>query len=83
MGEECANSINKKARLRSFFQSELRRAKAEEEGFEPPVPLGTLVFKTSAFNRSAIPPVEFLCLFSLLRSDNTYASFAERLQRYT
>ena len=29
---------------------------AEEEGFEPPVPLGTPVFKTGAFNRSATPP---------------------------
>ena len=33
---------------------------AEKEGFEPPVPLGTLVFKTSAFNRSAISPVKLL-----------------------
>ena len=29
---------------------------AEEVGFEPTVPLGTTVFKTAAFNRSAIPP---------------------------
>lgn len=29
---------------------------AEEEGFEPPVLLQTLVFKTSAFDHSAIPP---------------------------
>ena len=28
---------------------------AEEEGFEPPVPLGTPVFKTGAFDHSAIP----------------------------
>ena len=35
---------------------------AEEEGFEPPVPLGTPVFKTGAFNRSATPPVFFLRL---------------------
>ena len=56
----------KEARLRV----KLRRAKAEEEGFEPPVPLGTPVFpnhraiagegplrgKTGAFNRSATPP---------------------------
>ena len=31
---------------------------AEEEGFEPPVGRPTLVFKTSAFGRSAIPPTE-------------------------
>jgi hypothetical protein len=29
---------------------------AEEEGFEPPSPLGDAVFKTAAFNRSATPP---------------------------
>lgn len=29
---------------------------AEEEGFEPPVPLSTAVFKTAAINRSATPP---------------------------
>lgn len=28
---------------------------AEEEGFEPPVPCGTTVFKTAAFDRSATP----------------------------
>ena len=34
----------------------LRRKGAEEGGFEPPVPCGTLVFKTSAFGHSATPP---------------------------
>ncbi len=34
---------------------------AEEEGFEPPVGLPTTVFKTVAFNRSAIPP-QSICL---------------------
>ena len=29
---------------------------AEEEGFEPPVPFGTTVFKTAAFVHSATPP---------------------------
>ena len=29
---------------------------AEREGFEPPVPLGTTVFKTAAFDHSAISP---------------------------
>lgn len=28
---------------------------AEEEGFEPPVPLGTTVFKTAAIDHSATP----------------------------
>ena len=29
---------------------------AEEEGFEPPVPRGTTVFKTAAFDHSATSP---------------------------
>ena len=29
---------------------------AEREGFEPPVPFGTTVFKTAAFDHSAISP---------------------------
>ena len=29
---------------------------AEKEGFEPPVPEGTTVFKTAALDRSAISP---------------------------
>ena len=29
---------------------------AEKEGFEPPVPCDTTVFKTAAFDRSAISP---------------------------
>jgi hypothetical protein len=29
---------------------------AESEGFEPPVPCGTMVFKTTAFDRSANSP---------------------------
>ena len=32
---------------------------AEEEGFEPPVPFSTSVFKTGALNHSATPPVNF------------------------
>gem|GEM_PF-4906073 len=31
---------------------------AEKEGFEPPIPLGMPVFKTGAFNRSAISPLQ-------------------------
>tara|TARA_B110000495_G_scaffold201442_1_gene218891 strand:- start:795 stop:1052 length:258 start_codon:yes stop_codon:yes gene_type:complete len=32
------------------------RRMAEREGFEPPVPFGTTVFKTAAFDHSAISP---------------------------
>jgi hypothetical protein len=31
---------------------------AENEGFEPPVPYGTIVFKTTAFDRSANSPLQ-------------------------
>ena len=34
----------------------IARKMAEGEGFEPPVPCGTSVFKTDALNHSAIPP---------------------------
>jgi hypothetical protein len=33
---------------------------AEEEGFEPPEPCGSTVFKTAALNHSATPPEEEL-----------------------
>lgn len=34
----------------------LQQADAEREGFEPPVPCGTTVFKTAAIDHSAISP---------------------------
>ena len=33
---------------------------AEREGFEPPVPLGTVVFKTTVIDHSTISPVPSL-----------------------
>ena|GEM_PF-3402644 len=47
---------------------------AEEEGFEPPVPRGTTVFKTAAFDHSATP----LCNIGLhpnrmLRYQNSFS----------
>ncbi len=41
---------------------------AEKEGFEPPVPFGTTVFKTAALNRSAISPVQNYDSFSKLET---------------
>ena len=38
----------------------IRINKTEEEGFEPPVPYGTTVFKTVALNHSATPPAIML-----------------------
>ena len=34
---------------------------AEREGFEPPVRCRTTVFKTAAFDHSAISPIRLLC----------------------
>ena len=45
---------------------------AEREGFEPPVPFSTTVFKTAAFDHSAISP-------KLLREKR---SFSKAMQRY-
>ena len=36
---------------------DLQDSVAEREGFEPPVPLSTPVFKTGAFDHSAISPL--------------------------
>ncbi len=44
------------------------KKQAERGGFEPPVPFGTLVFKTSAFGRSATSPVWLGCLVVMLES---------------
>ena len=43
---------------------------AEREGFEPPVPLGTVVFKTTVIDHSTISPLRnFKNLCSLLVCD--------------
>ncbi len=41
----------------------------EQEGFEPPVPFGTTVFKTVAFSRSATAPTVYRQYFTLSLSD--------------
>ncbi len=38
--------------------SEISLLLAESEGFEPPVPLGTTVFKTAAIDHSANSPIQ-------------------------
>lgn len=40
----------------SHLSSSRATKKAEREGFEPPVPVGTVDFESTAFNRSAISP---------------------------
>ena len=42
---------------------------AESEGFEPPDPFGSTVFKTAAFDRSASSPWYSLCGSSLQCAD--------------
>jgi hypothetical protein len=51
----------KKARRKSGFLN------AEEEGFEPPVPHGTTVFKTAAIDHSATPLGPFEQMFFSVR----------------
>ena len=51
----AARSSGNKKRPRSMSGGRIY-AMAEEVGFEPTVPCGTTVFKTAAFNHSAIPP---------------------------
>ena len=41
---------------KSCKSCDLQDSLAEREGFEPPVPLSTPVFKTGAFDHSAISP---------------------------
>ena len=53
----------------------LNELKAEEEGFEPPVPRGTTVFKTAAFDHSATPLVGSDALIKLVNSLNLIQAF--------
>jgi hypothetical protein len=50
------NNLLKISRLSSEFY-----LKAEREGFEPPVPLGTTVFKTVVIDHSTISPMVWRC----------------------
>ena len=43
---------------KSHKSFDLQDSLAEREGFEPPVPLSTPVFKTGAFDHSAISPIK-------------------------
>ncbi len=80
-----------------FLKFPLKLHLAEEEGFEPPDLLQSTVFKTAAFDRSAIPPVRrnhFLiaaakvrCFFDLEKflgticKENNLTSSFERFER--
>ena len=47
------DTTKKKEVQTNFFLFEV----AEREGFEPPVPLGTVVFKTTVIDHSTISPI--------------------------
>ena len=50
---------------------------AEREGFEPPVPLSTTVFKTAAIDHSAISPKLLLREVLFFKSDAKVRLFFE------
>ena len=51
-----AGGLLKNKKEKSCKSQDLQDSLAEREGFEPPVPLSTPVFKTGAFDHSAISP---------------------------
>jgi hypothetical protein len=53
-----ARSIQQAKYKNARLEQKLRRAKAEREGFEPPEACTSTVFKTAAFDRSAISPAQ-------------------------
>ena len=56
---QSEQSVYKKSLVNFKFTRlliDLRLRFAEREGFEPPVPCSTMVFKTTAFDHSAISP---------------------------
>ena len=65
LGNLCASFLahevahkGKEKRCKIVFQTICSVSLAEREGFEPPDPRRSTVFKTAAFDRSAIFPVE-------------------------
>ena len=57
-----------KKRRNSLIINLLRRFLAEREGFEPPVPLSTTVFKTVVIDHSTISPIQKNYCFCLKAS---------------
>ena len=49
----------KHKKQKSCKSCDLQDSVAEREGFEPPEPLSSTVFKTAAIDHSAISPVSF------------------------
>ena len=53
-----ADCVRRSPHKKSPPSLKLRRAEAEREGFEPPEAFTSTVFKTAAFDRSAISPAQ-------------------------
>ena len=51
------------SRPSTAFRGGARRRMAEGEGFEPPEPCGSAVFKTAAIDHSATLPINDLCIY--------------------
>ncbi len=58
-----------KSHKKTLTTTVIRVNYAEEEGFEPPVPRGTLVFKTNAIDHSATP-LNYISIFQEIISFN-------------
>ena len=56
IGDEIEKDLNKQTLVSVDLQGFVYLFPAEREGFEPPVPRGTTVFKTAAIDHSAISP---------------------------
>ena len=56
IGDEIEKDLNKQTLVSVDLQGFVYLFSAEREGFEPPVPRGTTVFKTAAIDHSAISP---------------------------
>ena len=73
----CLYTKNEPYRTRSSF------CVAEREGFEPPEPLSSTVFKTAAIDHSAISPsksgAKVLLFFELCKFFDTFFAYIEIL----
>jgi hypothetical protein len=52
---------------------------AEKEGFEPPDLLQSTVFKTAAFDRSAISPIKRIRFLNAVANIRTFFGFAKTI----
>ena len=73
--EPQRGTTKKREKKKSCKSFDLQDSVAEREGFEPPEPLSSTVFKTAAIDHSAISPVDsFLKCFAKVRINSEYTS---------